>query len=270
MILPFPYAELDQQQTMADIELALARPFTPPNWSNHWDAVLRKFEDSGYDLNALQPAFVNRSTTLRWQGKYIEAPANAEQLFIEMLRRQLFEKYLSDIDHLYEFGSGSACNVAAYAQQYPQTPITACDFSPAAVRIADLLAEHHGMKVEGRLFDMAEPNHDLECSVNGGVLSWCAMEQLGQKFVPFIEYLLHCGAKRIVHVEPIYELYDDHLAFDRLAMAYHRQRGYIWGLLPCLKLYEKFGNNLRIIHCERTGFGSRFHDAYSVVVWEPV
>ncbi len=266
MILPFPYAEPDQAETMRDIEYALARPFTPPNWSAHWDATLRKFEDSGYDLNALQPAFVNRSTILRWQGKYIEAPPNAEQLFIDMLRRQLFEKYLSDISHLYEFGAGSCCNVAAFAQQYPDIPVTGCDFSPAAVRIADLLSEHHGMKVEGRLFNFDTGDYTLDYT-DAGVLTWCALEQVGIQWTAFFECLMAKKPKRVVHVEPLIELYQP-TPFDRLAWNYHRMRNYLYSYLPALKGQEMQGN-LRILHCERTGFGSRFHEGYSVIVWEP-
>ena len=50
---------------------------------------------------------------------------------------------------MYEFGSGSAFNVAAYSRIFPDVPVCALDWAPAAVRIAELLREKHGMKVRG-------------------------------------------------------------------------------------------------------------------------
>ena len=131
-------------------------------WRDAWQEQLEGFERSNYDLKALNPKFVAGSPILRWQGAYIQAVTEQfELVFLEILRDWLFRTHLSDVDHLYEFGSGSAFNVAAYARLFPDTPITALDWAPAAVRIAELLRQRHGMKIAGRRFDFFMPERVL-------------------------------------------------------------------------------------------------------------
>ena len=192
-----------------------------------------------------------------------------ELVFIEVLRDWLFRRFLSDIGHLYEFGSGSAFNVAAYAGLFPNVPITALDWAPAAIRIAELLREKRGMKMTGRKFDFFAPDRDLVLEAQSGVLTMCALEQIGDRFGPFLAYLLANRPKRVVHVEPTLELYDPALPHDKLAIDFHTQRKYLEGLLPALRQLESDGR-IRIVFQRRLRFGSRFHECFTATVWEPV
>lgn len=238
-------------------------------WRDAWQEQLEGFERSNYDLKALNPKFVAGSPILRWQGAYIQAVTEQfELVFLEILRDWLFRTHLFDVDHLYEFGSGSAFNVAAYARLFPDTPITALDWAPAAIRIAELLREHHGMKIIGRKFDFFTPERDLVLGPKSGVLTMCALEQTGERFGPFLDYLLASRPQRVVHVEPTFELYDATSAHDRLAIDYHIQRKYLKGLLPALQNLASKGK-IRIPFQRRLRFGSRFHECFTVTVWEP-
>lgn len=259
----------DQTACMAETATMIQREHRTPDWNDAWQQHLEWFESQDCDLDALTPAFVGRSHIHRFQGRYIESFApDFELLFIEHFREWLFRTHLSDISHLYEFGSGSGLNVAAYAGQYPDLPITALDWAPAAVKIADLLHEKHGMKIEGRPFDFFEPDWSLSLQPDSGVLTMCALEQTGTRFEPFMAYLLAQKIKRAVHVEPIVELYDSASPFDGLAIDYHRKRGYLTGLLPCLLDLQRDGE-IKITYQRRLGFGSRFHEGYSVIAWQP-
>ncbi len=191
-----------------------------------------------------------------------------ELLFMEILRDMLFRTYFSNVDSFFEFGSGSAFNVAAYAKLFPKVPACALDWAPAAVTIAELLRERLGMKVHGERFDFFAPNQNLVLGSGAGVFTMCALEQTGNRFGAFLDYLLKQRPRRVVHVEPTLELYDPASNHDRLAIEYHTRRSYLTGLLPALKKLAS-EERIRLIHSRRLRFGSRFHECFSVHVWEP-
>ncbi|HTR86840.1 MAG TPA: class I SAM-dependent methyltransferase, partial [Reyranella sp.] len=229
-----------------------------PVWRDAWQRQLERLEKANYALEALNPDFVDGSGILRWQGGYIHGLTDQFELrFIEVLRDWLFHRFLGDVGHLYEFGSGSAFNVAAYARLFPSVPITALDWAPAAVRIADVLHERLGMNIKGRCFDFFAPDCSLKLPSDSGVLTMCALEQVGDRFQPLLDYFLGSRPKRVVHVEPILELYDPQSSHDRLAIKYHVQRNYLKGLLPALRQLEADGK-IRMVFAKRLGFGSRF------------
>lgn len=270
-----PIDEAGQSRLHAEVARQIAEGFTVVGehragiWRDAWQEQLEHFEKSDFELEALNPKFVAGSAILRWQGAYIEGiTPRFELVFLEILRDWLFRTFLADIDHLYEFGSGSAFNVAAYAGLFPSTPITALDWAPAAVRIAELLRERRGLKITGRKFDFFSPGPEPALGSASGALTMCALEQTGERFGPFIEYLLANRPRRVVHVEPTLELYDAYLPHDRLAIEYHTQRKYLKGLSPTLRHLESEGK-VRIPFQRRLGFGSRFHECFTVTVWEP-
>lgn len=240
------------------------------NWRDAWQEQLEHFEQSNFEVEALNPKFFGGSPILRWQGAYIHSLTERFQLtFLEIFRDWLFRTYLSDINHLYEFGSGSAFNIAAYARLFPDIPITALDWAPAAVRIAELLREKLGMKVIGRKFDFFAREQELRLEPGSGVLTICALEQTGERFAPFLDYLLANRPHRVVHVEPTVELYAPDLPHDELAIRYHTQRKYLAGLLPALQRLSN-ERKIQIRFVRRLRFGNRFHEGFTVIVWEPI
>jgi hypothetical protein len=272
------YASIDeggQENIRSEIAHEISAGFTVVGehragiWRDAWQEQLEKFEHSKFDLDALNPKFMAETPILRWQGAYIRGITDKfELVFLQILRDWLFRAYLGDIDHLYEFGSGSAFNVAAYAGLFPDTPITALDWAPAAVRIAELLRERHQMKVSGRKFDFFAPDPDRLLGHQSGVLTMCALEQTGDRFGPFLDYLVAQKPRRVVHVEPTLELYDVTLPHDQLAIEYHTRRKYLKGLQPTLQgLHDE--RKIRIAFQRRLRFGSRFHECFTIIVWEP-
>lgn len=270
-----PLDESAQQRIRAEVAAEIERGFTMVGehragvWRDAWQDHLDDFVRSGHALEALNPRFVGGTPVLRWQGSYAEGVTPRFELaFLQIFRDWLFRTYLSDVDHLYEFGSGSAFNVAAYARLFPAIGITALDWAPAAVVLADLLHTKHGMRIAGQRFDFFAPDQGLDLSAEGGVLTMCALEQIGDRFGPFLGYLLDKRPKRVVHIEPILELYDPASPHDALAIRYHSQRNYLTGLLPFLQGLAREGR-IHLQRVQRLRFGSRFHECFCLIVWEP-
>ena len=125
------------------------------------------------------------------------------------------------------------------------------------------------MKIAGKRFDFFAPDSDFEFAPNSCVLTMCALEQVGERFLPFLDFIREKRPRRVVHVEPILELYDPQLPHDALAIRYHQQRRYLSGLLPHLQSLERAGF-IQFLKVQRLKFGSRFHECFTVVAWEPV
>jgi hypothetical protein len=232
------------------------------NWDDSWRQHLERFEVSGFDMEALRPRFVGATPLLRYAGQYIKPEVeDFEWTFFQRLRQWVFSTFLGDVAALHEFGSGSATNVAAFARSRPDIPVFAHDWSPAAVKMAELLHEKCGLNVKGERVDFFQPDFGLH--PHAGVLTCCALEQVGCRFSPFLRRLLELKPKRVVHIEPLLELYDQHDAFDQAAIRYHLQRGYLMGMLPWLE------KRVDILLKQRLHFGSRFGESFMLLVWEP-
>jgi hypothetical protein len=123
--------------------------------------------------------------------------------------------------------------------------------------------------VTGRHFDFFEPDPDMKLDAGSGVLTMCALEQIGPRHERFVEFLLQKKPQVCVNMEPLLELYEDDNLVDYLAMRYHRKRGYLDGFLTSLRNLAAAGR-IEILDVRRFFFGSIYHEAYSYVAWRPL
>ena len=112
-------------------------------------------------------------------------------------------------------------------------------------------------------------NENINITNFTAVVTLHAMEQLGDNFGPFLDMLISNRPAVCIHLEPIIEFYDTTLEFDLYAVNYHNKRNYLSGFLNKLHNYEKVGD-IEIIQSHRSGFGSTFQEAYSIIVWRPL
>ena len=117
------------------------------------------------------------------------------------------------------------------------------------------------------LFDMCEPDYQLELSEDDAVFTIGALEQLGTRFEPFLKFLLEKGPSICINIETTYELYDQNYLFDYVAAKYLEKRGYLRGYLTRLRQLEEEGK-IELLDVRKT-FGSPFHDGYSYIIWRP-
>lgn len=168
------------------------------------------------------------------------------------LRTRVAMQYLWGVEEVVEFGCGAGDNLLGVATV---KKLRGYDWSESAV------ARCRAKGIEAEQFDMFEPH---AVPLEGcGVLTVHAMEQLGVNHGRMLNLLLAARPAVVVHIEPIYELYDPLDLNDFLAMKYHDARGYLKGYLPCLELYAD------LIEVTKSAFGNINHRAYSVVAWRP-
>lgn len=238
-------------------------------WIAGWQETLDEFTQSGFNLATLRPKFVRGGEIMRLGKDYIQPATDClEPAMVGVLRHYLFSRFFSNTDTVYEFGAGTGHNMVALASQYPTKTIHAMDWVEPSVRIFDLLREKHGLNIHGHLFDLAHPNPGLRLEPGSAVLTVGALEQLGDRFMPFLEFLVDRKPSICLHVETLRELYDTSDFFDWLGAQYLEKRGYLNGLLTALRHLESQGR-IEILKAQRT-FGCTYHDGYNYVVWRPL
>ena len=203
---------------------------------------------------------------MRLFGKYVlpEDP-EFETNVLAVLTTWIGETFLRDVNHVYEFGCGPAHNLVALAELFPEKCYHGLDWAVASQDIIKAIAESHKINIVGHRFDMFSPDKSFRIEPNSAVLTIGGMEQLGQGFEEFLQYLLNESPGICIHIEPIYELYDQSILFDYLAAKYSEKRGYLQGYLTRLKELEELGR-IKILHVKKN-IGSLYHDGWTTIVW---
>ncbi len=175
-----------------------------PAFEAGWRENLAQALAQGLDAQALRPRYFRPASILRYRRSVIapENPYLEYDLFV-LARLLLFSRLLAPFESIYEFGCGSCANLLMLARMYPGKRLHGLDWAPASVEIADLLKQQGGHPVRGRLFDMLHPDPGFRLQPDAAVLTVHAMEQLGERHAPLLNFLLAARPALVVHYDPI-------------------------------------------------------------------
>ncbi len=254
---------------LEDAALPVAGSGRLTDWEAGWTENLDEFLASGFALEALVPKYIQPNKVIRLLGDYAR-PTNPHFIrdYTVVYRAWLAQRFFADAAAIYEFGCGPGWHVASFAQTFPRTPIVGLDWAAPSQTILGHLAARFGWNVTGRRFDFFAPDATVALPPGTAVLTFGALEQVGDRHEAFLAYLLANRPLRCVHVEGFNELYEPAGLLDYLALRYHRKRNYLWNLLTRLRELEREGRVV-IEGVHRQHFGNRFDDPYSTVVWRP-
>ena len=246
--------------------LPVSGPGSVARWERGWRENLERYLQGGHSVEALVPKYF-KHMALRYRGVYIRPNSvRFEQDFYTVARHVLFQRYLTDAPAVVEFGCGTGTSLLILSELFPGRPLIGCDWARSSQELLAAIAGRTGKDIRGAHCDMFEPPAGLPFPERAAVITMAAMEQLGTRFGAFLGYLLAKRPSVCLHLEPIVELYDPRSLFDHLAIRYHQKRGYLTGFLTALRELEAAGR-VRILEVRRLGFGSFYHEGYSVVAW---
>ncbi len=274
----FHYTRLDQPDRDAVILDILRRldgftqvgPERHAIWENAWSDVAQRYRDSHEDLAALDPPFMGATPVLRIGGDYARPMVAAfETHWFRVLRKWLLSTYLVGADRVCEFGCGSGFNLVTLAQMAPQTELIGLDWSPTVVDLMNQIGRRHGFKLSGRRFDFFNPDPDFVFGGQGDVaMTFCALEQTGERYDAYVEWIMERKPALVVSMEPALELYDPSSLVDDMAIRYHTGRKYLNGYYTRISELAAAGK-AEILVKRRLGFGSLYHEGYSLLIWRP-
>jgi hypothetical protein len=238
-------------------------------WEKGWEENLEQFASTNFSLDSLVPRFIRPEPIVRLKGDYVRAlNPRFEFFFHDVVRRWLFLEFMVGAEAVYEFGCGSAYNLVAIAELAPELRLVGLDWAQSSVELANMVGKVRGLNLTGRKFDLFHPDDTVEIGSKEVALTVCALEQLGGRFEPFLQFLLRKRPLICVHMEPLVELYDEHSLPDYLARRFHGARDYLSGFLPRLRQLED-EKRIELVAVQRMRFGSLYHEGYSFVAWRP-
>lgn len=275
----FNYSKIDSKEEINLIKkindyiknenLSVVGPKRNDLWERCWKEQLEKFINSGYDLNYLTPKFIYSGKPVRLNDFYIwPNDPNFETNYIDVCRSLVFYKHFSSFSNIYEFGCGSGYNLVRFSSLFPNKNIVGLDWSLSSVDLVNKFSKFNNLKIRGEYFDFFKPNYDISFPNSTVVFTQTALEQVGNNFKDFLDFLIQKKPGLCVHIEPIVELYDLKVSSGKLAYDYSLKRNYLSGFLPELQRQEKKGY-IKIVDIRRTNSGGLYHES-SLLVWKPL
>lgn len=251
-------------------QLTVAGDEGKSRWEQGWAENLKDFMNHKQDLSHLVPKYIRPAQPLRLFQNYVVSPnPNFELDWYEVFRLWLFRKYFHQVETIYEFGCGSGFNLVTLATLYPDKKFYGLDWASASRDIVNELAKTYDWKMQGLLFNFFEPDENVKIANCSAIMTIGALEQSGNNYEPFLQYLLEASPALCVHIEPFVEWYDEDNLIDYAAIKFHKARKY-WESFPDrLKALEEEGR-VEILKKNRSYFGSLYIEGYSQLIWRPV
>ena len=248
----------------------VATPERTQVWQNGWAENLKDFIDSNYNLDSLAPKYFRKNAPMRFKQQFIKSEnPKFEVNFLRILRAWIFKTYFSQYDTIYEFGCGTGQNLVALSKMYPDKKIFGLDFVNSSVELVNLIHEKCNLNVHGKLFNMIHPDYNFKLEKGSAVYTSASIEQLGNQYHNFVDYLLQNDIDICINIEPMAEVYDQNNLIDYLAYSFHMRRHYTSGYIPLLRELEQQGK-LTILKIQRCYFGNLNHEGYNFIIWKPI
>ena len=234
-----------------------------------WGENLESVISGNISMESLKPKYFRGSKFLRYGKKLIVTDnLNLEYELFTLARYILFSKYLAPFQDIYEFGCGSCQNLFMLSEMFPEKMLHGLDWTTASAKIAKSLAQSQKRKIEGILFDMMNPAHEVVLKQHSAVFTIHSLEQLGTGYDKLLSFILKANPSIVFHYEPIIEFYDQENLLDYLAILYSQKRRYLSGFWTALSKLAK-ERKIEILQSIRPCLGGIVHEA-SLIVWRPL
>ena len=256
------------QEILAEMQSGQFQPIgrAPEQNRSHWEEVWK------HSSPIKVPPYVSPLNIVRVNQHFLRTrKCNQELHWYKRFRKDLLTTYFKSSPAIYEFGCGNGWNLLAAHELYPAKKLVGLDWAQSAVdRLNNSFGPYWtGERIRGQVFDFFHPDYDLKLAPGSGVLTVGALEQTGQNWGAFLEYLLANHPAICVHVEPIVEWYDSKNLVDLTAIDYHLIRNY-WQGFPARMAALEAAGKVEILEQKRSYFGSKYLEGYSCFVWRPI
>lgn len=234
-------------------------------WKENYDEFVKT-----RSLDSLIPKYHGKYSISRWDRHLVYSDQerfdfNLHKLVIDTILCKLLE----GVRHVYEFGCGTGYHLFRLAKYLPTKCFFGLDWTVSSWKIIqEAVNTYPEFNVQGRAFNIAEPDNAFHIEKHSAVVTIAALEQVGKQFIPFVNYLLKEKPEICIHFEPIEELLLTSNAIDILSLMYFRKRNYLSGFLTYLRQLEAQGK-VEILEAKRTYSGSKFIEGHSLIVWRP-
>ena len=237
-------------------------------WEKGWRENLQAFCETK-NPSSLIPKYHGKNRYVRWMGKIVNPITEHFDYKIHThLVDTILHSYMNGIENVYEFGCGPAYHLIRMQSHYSDKCLFGLDWTSTSQEIIDTVNASLNTNIQSHRFNFFEPDHQFEIKPNSMVYTVAALEQVGDRFVDFIDYLIEKKPAVCIHMEPMSELLDQTSLVDVLSVEYFKKRNYLSGFYSHLAELERVGK-IEILDKRRVYSGSYFIEGHSLVVWKP-
>jgi len=238
-------------------------------WEKGWSENLTDFKKTG-KIESITPRYFGKYPINRFRQELIYALSrDFEVQMLSILQYWIFEKYLRDFRTVYEFGCGTGHNLLRLREVNDKAELWGLDWAASSQKIIrGLSVILNDRKLKSHNFNYFHPDKNFKLDSEGAIFTFASLEQTGNKYRKFIQYILKNKPALCVHIEPTSETLDPNNLLDFLSIKYFKKRKYIDGFIDHLRELEKKGR-VRIHKVQRSYIGSFFIDGYSIIIWSP-
>ena len=237
-------------------------------WENGWYENLELLKQTK-DINSLIPKYFNKYDVARWKGDFVKYET---EYFDYKLHAILVDAILhhyvgNNYSSLYEFGCGPAYHLLRFGNFNPNTNLVGLDWTKASQNIIQEI-NNLGInnKITGHNFDYFNPDYNIDIAENSAIFTCASLEQIGNNYKEFIDYLLAKKPKLCIHFEPEADILDENSLVDKLSIMYFNKRKYLNGFLAYLNQLQDEGK-IEVI-TKRLYGGSYFIEGYPAIIWK--
>lgn len=239
-------------------------------WEDGWSENLDELKKTK-SVESLAPKYFRPNCPSRLYRHFIRPVDQYFDYNLEkILKGCLLEEFIGGTDHVYEFGCGTCADLFDVGKCMPEKILHACDLTKAALEIATILNDDFGINIqETKQFDFTKPDKNYHLEESSAVYTFSALEQIDNRYIDFVDWLISEKPSVVIHLEPIAEFYNEEDLVDWIAKEFHEKRHYLNGYYTHLqKLSDQ--KSIEIIYKKRTEVGGWNHESNSIIVWKPI
>ena len=204
------------------------------------------------------------------EGKLVKIDASEYYEFRTKKIVSLLDEFFDGSSELCELGCGSGRNLFAIKQLKPDMKIFGYDISDVGIETVKRIADHfnvEGIHVgTGDLLSANGLSFNIE---NKNVFTYFVLEQLPDALDIFFENVIKGKPKKVLHLEPTYELLNNSSLRDLASKAYVERQDYVRTLLEKLRALEDDGR-IEILSIRRELYSSSVKQMPTLVCWRPL
>ena len=238
------------------------------DWQDDWFNVLHNLQTNDDNVKSIirpkwfrESAFVNIQNCLS-----LTKTPYVDWEYQLITRQMLFYTHLKDIENICEFGSGSGTNFYLINEILQDKSFILSDISVTSLKIIEELKRKLNRNNLTYSNIDIEQDIDLQLPDNTAVITTSVLEQIGDNYKNFINFILKEKPQIVINVEPIVELLHSKDGFDNVMNLYCEKRKYLAGYLTELEKLEK-QKKIKIIMKKRTMVSGTFIEN-SVLIWK--
>jgi len=238
-------------------------------WEKGWYENYYKFKKSNnfYDLI---PKYFFKERVSRIGDNLIKSKSKYfDYKILSLITSYIFEKYFKNEKNIIEFGCGTGHNLLNLNSYNNKAELHGLDWVSSSQKILKLISAKY-TNIQGHKFDYFNPkfNDSLKLQKN----KWCcytvaSLEQIGDNFIKYVNFLKKNKPKLVINIEPINELMNQDLILDYLSVKYSQKRNYLEGYFSYLKILEK-KKIIKFLEIKKSHFGSLYISGYSILAWK--